>query len=199
MIQKPQLLTRRSALKRLLASFGGAMTVAQIDLLTRASAAMTEDSAPTFFDKKQFATLARIVDLIIPETDTPGALTVGVHHFIDLMFAEWASEDRKARWVEGLADIEGRSKALGMNSFYTGSATQQTELLQALDKESFAQGDDVTFFSELKKMVLFAFYSSETGATVELKYQAIPGDYLPCVPMDEIGRAWFWNGYSYEL
>lgn len=199
MAKKPRLLTRRSALKRLLASFGGATTVAQIDLLTRAAAAMTKDTAPRFFDEKQFATLARIVDLIIPETDTPGALTVGVHHFIDLMFAEWASEDRQAHWVDGLADIENRSRTLGMDSFYAGSAAQQTELLQALDKESFAQRDDVTFFSELKKMVLFAFYSSETGATVELKYQAIPGDYLPCVPMDEIGRAWFWNGYSYEL
>lgn len=199
MTRNSRLLTRRSAMKRLLAVFGGTMTVAQIDLLTATAAAMTEDSALGFFDEKQFATLARIVDLIIPETDTPGALTVGVHHFIDLMFAEWASEDRQAHWVEGLADIENRSRALGMDSFYAGSAAQQTELLQALDKESFAQGDDVTFFSELKKMVLFAFYSSETGATVELKYQAVPGDYLPCVPLDDIGRAWFWNGYSYEL
>ena len=199
MTRQTSLLTRRSAIKRLLAVFGGAMTATQIDLLTNTAAAMTQDSAPVFFDQQQLSMLSRIVDLIIPETDTPGALGVGVHHFIDLMFAEWASGERQARWVEGLADIDHRAKTLGMDSFSAGSAAQQTELLQALDRESFAQDQGATFFAELKKMVLFAYYSSEVGATIELKYQAIPVDYLPCVPLQEVGRAWFWNGYSYEL
>ena len=76
---------------------------------------------------------------------------------------------------------------------------QQFELLQALDREYFEQGYVPTFFSGLKQMVLFAFYNSEVGATVELRYQAIPGDFVPCMPYSEGDRAWFWNGYSYGL
>jgi hypothetical protein len=72
-------------------------------------------------------------------------------------------------------------------------------VLQILDDETFANGPTQTFFRERKRMVLFAYYTSEPGATLELRFQRIPGDYLPCEPVDEGGRAWFWNGYSYEL
>ena len=31
------------------------------------------------------------------------------------------------------------------------------------------------------------------------RFQPVPGDYLPCIPLETVGRAWFWNGYSYGL
>ncbi len=199
MAEDPKLLTRRSVIKRLAALIGGTVTASQLSLLASTAAAMTEDSAPRFFGEEQFAMLTRIADLIIPETDTPGALGVGVHHFIDMMFAEWASSERQQLWVDGLAGIDDRAKEAGMDSFSAGTPAQQLELLQALDHEYFEQGYVPTFFSGLKQMVLFAYYNSETGATVELRYQAIPGDYLPCIPLNENDRGWFWNGYSYGL
>ena len=79
------------------------------------------------------------------------------------------------------------------------TAPQQIDLLHSLYKEAFAKDSKDIFFSELKKMVLFGYYSSEPGATLELRYQRIPGDYLPCVPLEDDSRAWFWNGYSYGL
>lgn len=199
MAENPSLLTRRVAIKRMLAMFGGTITASQLALLTESAAAMSEDSAPGFLSDEQFSMLERIVDLIIPETDTPGALGAGVHRFIDLMLAEWASPERQARYVAGLEEIDQRARASGTEGFAAVSAAQQTELLQALDRERFVEGNTETFFGELKNMVLFAYYSSETGATVELRYQAVPGDYLPCMPLDENGRAWFWMGYSYDL
>jgi len=195
----PNLLTRRSVLKRAAALFGGSVTATQLSLLMRSVAAMAEDTTPRFLNQEQFSMIERIVDLIIPETDTRGALGAGVHHFIDLMLADWASPQRRARYVAGLEDIDRRARQSGADSFSASSTAQQTVLLQTLDKETFAQDAIDTFFGEFKKMVLFAYYSSETGATIELRYQRIPGDYRPCVPLDEIGRAWFWNGYSYDL
>jgi hypothetical protein len=193
------LLTRRSAIKRVVALLGGTLTATQLGLLSKSVAAMTADSEPRFLSQNQFLTLQQIVDLIIPETDTPGALGANVHHFVDLMLAEWASAERQARYVRGLEDIDGRARKVGVDSFSASTSAQRIELLQTLDKEAFAKDSADIFFGELKKMVLFAYYSSEPGATLELKYQRIPGDYLPCVPMEDIGRAWFWNGYSYEL
>ena len=195
----PTLLTRRNAIKHAVALLGGTLTVAQLGLLTESMAAMTEDSAPRFLSEEQFLMLLRIADLIIPETDTPGALGANVHHFVDLMLAEWASPERQARYVAGLDDIDKRARESGATGFSASSVTQQAELLRTLDKEAFADRSANTFFGELKKMVLFAYYSSEVGATVELGYQRIPVDYLPCVAMEDIGRAWFWIGYSYEL
>ncbi len=193
------LLTRRSAIKRLIVLFGGAVTASQLSLLSKTAEAMSEDTAPRFFDADQFAMLSRISDLIIPVTETPGALDVGVPQFIDMMFAEWASEERQADWTEGLADIDARAIAAGMDSFNAGTREQQFALLQELDREFFENDYEATFFSGLKQMVLFSFYSTEVGATVELRYLPVPGDYLPCIPLADVGRAWFWNGYSYGL
>ena len=192
-------LTRRSAIKRLLALIGGTMTAAQVSLLSDSAVALADDSAPLFLDEDRLSMLGRIVDIIIPETGTPGALGVGVHRFIDMMLAEWASEERQARWIEGLADIDRRATAAGMENFVSGSAEQQFELLRALDKEAFSDDGDGAFFSELKKMVVFAYYSTEVGATVEMAYQPVPGLYQPCIPLEDDGRAWYWNGYSYGL
>ena len=199
MAENPTRLTRRSALKAAVALVGGTLAATELGLLSKSVAAMTDDSAPRFLSQDQFLALQQIVDLIIPGTDTPGALDANVHHFIDLMLAEWASPERQARYVAGLEDIEVRARKVGADSFLASTAPQQIDLLHSLDKEAFAKDSKDIFFSELKKMVLFGYYSSEPGATLELRYQRIPGDYLPCVPLEDDSRAWFWNGYSYGL
>jgi hypothetical protein len=101
--------------------------------------------------------------------------------------------------VAGLEDIDRRALVLGSKGFAETPKTGQLGMLRQLDDEAFAPGSPDTFFGELKKMTLFAYYSSEPGATDELRFQRIPGDYQPCLPMAEDGRAWFWNGYSYGL
>ena len=200
MDDKSALLTRRKVLQGAASLIGGTVALAQLGpLASRAAAAATENAAPVFFDQDQFSVIEIIVDLIIPETDTPGAITAGVHHFIDLMLAEWASPERQSRYVQGLQDIELRAREAGEESFTTNSPEQQMQLLQALDREAHVEGAPNTFFREFKKLVLFGYYSSEAGATIELKFDPIPGDYQPCVPIDDPAQAWFWLGYSYGL
>jgi hypothetical protein len=193
------LLTRRATLKRAVVFLGGTMAVARLGPLARGVAALSEDSGPRFLGEDQFLMLKRVVDLIIPETDTPGAVGARVHQFIDLMLAEWASPARRSRYLAGLEDIDRRARHLGGKGFAENSKTAQLEVLRQLDDEAFAPGSPDTFFGELKKMTLFAYYSSEPGATDELRFQRVPGDYQPCLPTEEDGRAWFWNGYSYGL
>jgi len=197
--EDPIRLTRRGALKHAVALVGGTLSVTQLGLLSQSVAAIRPDAEPRFLNQKQFLILQRTVDLIIPETDTPGALAVNAHHFIDLMLAEWASPERQARYVDGLEDIDRRARGMGSDSFFASPPALQVELLQSLDKEAFAPDAADAFFGELKKMVLFAYYSSEPGATLELRYQRIPGDYLPCVSLEDDSRAWFWIGYSNGL
>ena len=47
--------------------------------------------------------------MIIPETDTPGATSVKVPEFIDLILTEWASDDERAAFLAGLSDIDARA------------------------------------------------------------------------------------------
>ena len=46
------------------------------------------------------------------------------------------------------------------------------------------------FFKEFKALIIFSYYSSEEGASIELKYDRIPGEYAECIPLDSVGRSW---------
>jgi hypothetical protein len=42
----------------------------------------------------------------------------------------------------------------------------------------------------MKELTLVGYYTSEPGATQELRHEPVPGRYQACVPLSEIGRAW---------
>jgi hypothetical protein len=46
------------------------------------------------------------------------------------------------------------------------------------------------FFHTMKELTLLGYYTSQIGATQELKYARVPGRFDGCVPFATIGRAW---------
>ena len=46
------------------------------------------------------------------------------------------------------------------------------------------------WFHTMKELTLVGYYTSEIGATQELQYEHVPGRWVPCAPLDEIGRTW---------
>lgn len=46
------------------------------------------------------------------------------------------------------------------------------------------------FFHTMKELTLLGYYTSQIGATQELKYAQVPGRFDGCVPFASIGRAW---------
>jgi hypothetical protein len=199
MTQDSKMLTRRTAIRNAVLLLGGAIPAAQLGLLESTLAATPVESKPRFLSPEQLVMVERIADLVIPETDTPGAVSAGAHRFIDLLLAEWASSDTQQQFVAGLADIEQRATDVGMPGFLGGSADQQVAIVQLLDREAFAEGAPETFFRRLKKLVLFSYFSSEPGATQALRFDRVPGDFDPCLSLEDDDRAWFWLGNSYGL
>lgn len=198
--EQRSLITRRRALRCAASLLGGTLAAAHLGtFMSRAAVAAAENSAPLYFDQDQFLLIEHIVDVMIPQTDTPGARAAGVHHFIDLMLAEWASPERQARYAQGLHDLGQRLQKAGGKNFVSLTPVRQLDVLRALDQQAYAEDATDTFYQEFKKLVLFGYYSSEAGATLELQYEPMTADYKACVPIDDIGRAWFWLGFSYGL
>lgn len=58
-------------------------------------------------------------------------------------------------------------------------------------EEKLARDDTaVPFMRKMKELTLVGYYTSEIGATQELRHEPVPGRYDGCVPFSEIGRAW---------
>src|SRR5688572_18643757 len=133
----PATLTRRAAIQRVALILGAAISPSILTGLMSAQVAQgTANLRPKYLDAKQLETVGALAERIIPRTDTPGALDVGVPAFIDLMVGEYLTPEEKRIFLAGLADVEARSTAAHRKSFAALAPAQQDALLKAFADES---------------------------------------------------------------
>ena len=60
---------------------------------------------------QQNAMVTTISEIIIPQTDTPGAKAARVNEFIDLILTEWYDDEEKSIFMTGLTDVDTRTRA----------------------------------------------------------------------------------------
>jgi hypothetical protein len=153
----------------------------------------------------QNATVVVMTDLIIPETDTPGAKAVRVNEFIDLILTDWAHEDERKNFLAGLDGVDKRSNAIFGKNFIDVAPPQQEILLRELDQHWAIDREDRIahpyvrhthneqligdFFGVVKRLTLYGYYTSEVGFTQELRKQIIPGAYHGCTPVTGATKA----------
>jgi Gluconate 2-dehydrogenase subunit 3 len=145
----------------------------------------------------QNATVVVMTDLIIPETDTPGAKGARVNEFIDVILTEWATPEERANFLQGLAGVDKQSQELFGKDYVDATPVQQVTLLRALDDYAAAErgqkpekhGNTVpefdtqlkgNFYDIFRGITLHGYYTSEIGFTKELKLQIIPGAQHGC-------------------
>lgn len=193
--QDPAGQPRRSALLRLgaLCGLAGLSGLANSGEVLAAVAAGKGGAAyqPVLLTRDELLLTGVLAELIIPRTDTPGALAVGAHRTIDHLLKVCAQAAEQARFKAGLARIEAAAQAQGGKRFGALPAARQAALLQALDTGSApfdAEGQG--FFRQLKAHVAFAYYTSEAGATRELAYLPIPGGFQGNYKLTRSTRSW---------
>ncbi|NYE60996.1 hypothetical protein FHW58_002148 [Duganella sp. 1224] len=175
---------RRAALIKLAALSGVALSG---DALAALAQAQDPSMAPGLLSGDALALTAVLVDHIIPATDTPGALAVGAHRTISHLLQACATVQQRQSFMAGLARVDARAG----QRFAALPASRQVALLRAMDegKPPFA-AEDRQFFRELKSYTLFAYYTSEAGATRELAYLPVPGGFKGNVPVRSTTRTW---------
>ena len=132
----------------------------------------------------QQALVTEIAEMIIPETDTPGATSVQVPQFIDLILSEWASDDERAAFLTGLADIDTRASALaaGSSRFVDLGADKKTELLVALDAAHADKAGAGLAFRRLKGLTVYGYFTSKPVQQKILKTRMFFDGYHGDVP-----------------
>jgi hypothetical protein len=187
---------RREALRRAALLVGGALSAPTIaGVLAGCESPRSAEGAwkPRALDTDQTELVATIAEHILPETDTPGARAAGVHRFIDTMLAEYYPAADRQRFISGLAEVDARAQRLAGRPFLRCSPEQQRAILDELDREAFARPPSPTtpsFFRTFKELTVVGYYTSEIGATRELRYVQVPGRFEGCVPFESVGRTW---------
>ncbi len=77
------------------------------------------------------------------------------------------------------------------NETERGAAAAPPANVKRADTLRRATGPQPTpFFRTFKELTVVGYYTSQIGATRELKYSRVPGRFQGCVPLKTIGRAW---------
>ena len=195
-----ELLTRREAVRRVSAMFGGAALVGQAAMLAGCSVAELETEQATnddtLFTDRDVALLDEIAETILPETSTPGAKAADVGAFMALMVTDTYYEADQNIFKRGLTTIDSRSREAVGKDFLSATPDERTSLLQALDAEQFdymqnkASDTPAHFFRMMKELAVLGYFTSEIGYTRAMRYTETPGRYDPCTPYAPGDKAW---------
>lgn len=152
-----------------------AVLAQQPSLLAGASSATTLD---------QELLLAELADLIIPNTETPGAKAAGVEKFIIRVLRDCHKPEEQKQFYHSLAQVEADGVQTFGLPFLQLNTKQRTELLTRCTVR------DKPFFLKLKQLTVTGYFTSEIGASKALAYLPIPGKFIGSVPMEPGQKTW---------
>ena len=195
--------TRREALQNTAKLFGGAVSINALafglygcsekevdkDVLASDKTAERPPVQSQSFTAEDVKALDTLSELIIPTTDTPGASAAKVNQYMvsycQDVGSEW--EQKAVKNVVNHFHAFAKSASKKVTEMDSAKLFAELEKLDAADERVDENlGVDFNFF---KGLVIAGYYTSEIGATKELKYNAIPGGYRP-IKLSEVGRAW---------
>lgn len=175
--------------------------------------------SPDFFTQEEGNVITKLVDIILPKTDTPAASEVKVNMFID-KFANEVMEKKDQDFLkmsmgkfmdkaladsgkETIADLTAKDLEPVLSSALKYSKGDQTIMLEsitsyteAIEKGENLKLDDETtrfaFANNLRGMAIWGFKASEYIGEEVLAYLPIPGEYIACGNTQELtgGKAW---------
>ena len=179
--------TRRDFLRELIVSVGGVSALSACGDAPVVVATMAGEPG-RFYTAEEMELVSRLSELIIPRTETPGALDVNVPGYIDGLMADWASEETRTAHRQALAEIErrlsDRLSGLLSNSggFLALDEAEAEQVLAELDRSAFAEAaDELGGYRSFKGYVTRSYFATEGGAREEQQWVAVPGRWDPDV------------------
>lgn len=175
-------MNRRSVLKLLTSA--AALPAVHSDLylvFRRLHTSLPVATALKTLSAQQNATVSAMADLIIPRTDTPGALDARVPEFIDLILSDWSEDRERVLFLDGLASVDKLSRQHFGKDFADAAAEQREEILRLLGEEMArdarklaaaprgARGEAPephhNFYFNFRQLLLTGYFTSQAGAT----------------------------------
>ena len=145
-------------------------------------------AADLFFPDER-AAVAALSEIIIPTTDTPGAIAAGVPEYIEFMLSEWYDKEERTQFLVGLKQVVAYADAAKGGAFAELAEAEQTEIVQRMHDGAMPVmiAGGKAFFEHIKQLTLAGYYTSEIGMTVERVYLPVPGRFDGAYPYDQVG------------
>ena len=174
-------MNRREAVQRVALMMGGVLAA---PLMAGVMGQITNTGGSITVSVEQEAFLAKVADIIIPTTDTPGAKVAGVEKFIVRVMRDCYKKEDQEKFYAGLAKLDADSQAKFSKGFVGLDIAQKNEMVK------LSTVNDKPFFQRMKELTVTGYFTSEIGATKALEYLPIPGKFQGCIPLKPNQKAW---------
>lgn len=193
---------RRSALKKTGLLAGAAVTMPTMFSILQSCKDETRLTwKPEFFTEDEAKTISTLLDVILPRTETPGALDVKSDIFIDKVISKTYDDEGQQHMRDEIAVFNTNCLENFGANFIDLNEAKRIEVLEEAEKSSrkFNAGvwgksigtqEPIGFYRSMKSMAIWAYFTSEEIGEKVLSYDPIPGSYEGCKPLAEVGNRW---------
>ena len=187
---------RREALKNVSLFVSGTLAIPTGSILLNSCSNPSKELEwnPKYLNNEEAFFLSELANTIIPNTEFPGALAVGVPLEIETYVFNVYEEENISKFRDGLKklnDFLKNNSSKSSKPFFESNLLEKTEMLNSIQKNKNSKIRII--YMSLKSSVITSYFNSEIGATKVLKYNGpsvVLGSYKGCVPFDEIGKTW---------
>ena len=124
---------------------------------------------PSHLTPPRTRVMAALAEVIIPETDTPGASEAGVTEFVAALVDGWLDDDDRDLFLTGLDTVDPAARERFGVDFADCTTAQRSEYVGDLDAEVTRLREDPDadvsshFFHHVKRFTITAYFTSEVG------------------------------------
>lgn len=194
---------RRKALRTI--GFGTTaitLTPAVVGML-QSCQSQTTTFSPIHFSKDEFSVVSQLMDLIIPETDIPGAIELKLPEFLDGFIETILNKQAQKKIADGLdqfiaVSLKDTGKSSASRLDRSDLDAQLVKYLKTDQQQNSSGQEDKAyktasaFAKQLRSMTINAFKTNEYIGENIMAYAPIPGEQKGCVDLMETtgGKAW---------
>ena len=182
-------MNRRKAIQQAAYLLGGAVSASVITgVMSGCQPKGAPDWTPQFLTKEQAATIGEIAETILPETDTPGAKSLHLTEFIDLMLKDVFNGYDQLQFPRELAKFEEECQFFIGKNFVNGTPDERQKFLVLHEKKALANQQktgEKALFSKIKELVLVGYFTSEYAITELMDYRPIPQKMEGCIEVPQ--------------
>lgn len=189
-------MNRRDAIQRVGLIFGG--TVIGAEAFLSGCTKRSEESVSFLdFSSERIGFLDEVGETILPATAaSPGAKEAKIGEFMKAIVTDCYEEKDQHVFADGIGKLNEASQKKYDNDFVKLSPTEKHDLLVEIDKEakdyseSKKEEDPTHYFTMMKQLTLWGYFTSEVGSKNALRYEPLPGRYEGCIPYTKGDKAW---------
>ena len=178
-------MNRRKAIQQTVYLLGGAVSASVIaGAMSGCKPKGALDWAPQFLTKEQAETIEALAETILPETDTPGAKSLHLTEFIDLMLKNVFNGFEQLQFPKELVKFEEKCQFFTGNNFLNSSPDERQKFLVLNEKKALGNQQktgEKAFISKIKELVLVGYFTSEYAIKELMNYNPLPTKFEGCV------------------